>query len=111
LIAPLNHGPAFDGLFSWSISDGLQPNLQQLRLDATLADKSSVSWAAVLPGDARSIELPASVRAQLPSGTTAAWTLTGSYAPGFVFDYWSYYDLGGTGWITYAYGFNQFTVP
>jgi hypothetical protein len=111
LIAPVNHGPAFDGLFSWSISDGLQPNLQQLRLDATLADKSSVSWAAVLPGDARSIELPASVRAQLPSGTVAAWTLTGSYAPGFVFDYWTYYDLGGTGWITYAYGFNQFTVP
>ncbi len=112
LAAPLNQGPAFDGTFSWTIdANGLQPNLQQLQASASLPDGTTVSWTAVLPGTARSASMPQVVQAQLPVGGTVAWTVTASYAPGFNFDFWTWGDLGGTGWITYSYDFNQFTVP
>ena len=78
--------------------------------DSSRADGTDISWSAIMPGTQRSIALPAVVQAQLLSGDTVAWTLTGSYAPGFDFNFWTYADLGGTGWISYAYGFNQFTV-
>jgi len=109
--SPVQGGAAFDGTFTWQIGDGLQPNLIQLRADATLVDGTDIDWTVVLPGTARSVAMPGVVSAQIPSGTTVAWTVTSSYAPGFNFDFWTYGDLDGTGWITYAYGFSQYTAP
>ncbi len=111
LQAPVAGGPAFDGTFRWTMSEGLAPNLIQLRLDNALPDGTDINWTVVLPGTVRAVTIPDAVRAQLLAGSTANWTVTCSYAPGFNFDFWNYNDLYSTGWITYAYGFGQFTVP
>jgi hypothetical protein len=98
-------GPDFDWTFRWAVDGDLAPNLLQLRLDG-----SSFSWSVVLPGDARSVVVPASIRDRIKPGAQYSWTLTASLAPGFDYTYWSYYDLYGGAWTSYAYGSAQFTV-
>jgi hypothetical protein len=95
----------FDWTFRWQVDGGLAPNLLQLRLDG-----NGFSWSVVLPGDARSVALPASLRSRVAGGQAFSWTLTASLAPGFDYTFWSYYDLYGGAWTSYAYGSAQFTV-
>ena len=103
-LAPLPAG--FDGTFSWSQPPGLAPNLLQLRLNG-----GDLGWTVVMSGDTRQVKLPAGLLAKLTAGTTFSWTLTASSSPGFDFTYWSYYDLYGGSWTSYAYTSAQFTVP
>lgn len=95
----------FDWTFRWQLSGNLAPNLLQLRLDG-----SGFSWSVVLPGDARQVVLPESLRGRITGGRSYSWTLTASLAPGFDYTYWSYYDLYGGAWTSYAYGSAQFLV-
>jgi hypothetical protein len=96
----------FDWTFRWSLNGNLAPNLLQLRLDG-----NGFSWSVVLPGDARSVVLPESLRDRVRTGKAFNWQLTASLAPGFDYTYWSYYDLYGGAWTAYAYGSAQFQVP
>jgi hypothetical protein len=95
----------FDWTFRWQVAGSLAPNLLQLSLQG-----NGFSWTVVLPGDARSVVLPESLRGRLSSGQGFSWTLTASLAPGFDYTFWSYYDLYGGAWTSYSYGSAQFTV-
>ena len=103
-LVPLPAG--FDGTFSWTQPAGLSPNLLQLHLRG-----GRIDWSVVMPGDARQVKLPAPLLPLLEAGTTFYWQLTASLSPGFDFTFWSYSDLYGGAWTSYAYTSAQFTVP
>ena len=102
-------GQTFDGTFSWTTGAGLASNLQQVYVQDANASGDQ-HWEVILPGDVRTLAMPAAVRARLAPGMHG-WSITTSLAPGLDFGHWNYFDLCATCGIAYAYDSGQFTVP
>ena len=108
VLAPASN--PFDGHFAWTTAQGgLQPNLQQIRVEDSAAGQDQ-GWQVLLPGGAREVTMPAPIRARLRPGAHGFF-LTTSVAPGFDFAHWNYSDLYSGSWTAYAYADGTFTAP
>ena len=104
ITAPAPNGD-YAGVLKWSIDGALQPNLVQVGVNG-----SALSWAAILPGDARQL-IPAPPLASRLTKGAWSWSVTASLAPAFDYAHWTYNDLYSGSWTAYAYDAVSFKVP
>lgn len=104
ITGPADRGP-LAGSLRWTIEGALQPNLVQVQVYG-----ETLSWSAVLPGDARTLAPPPPIADRLVTGSYT-WSVTASLAPAFDYAHWTYSDLYSGSYTAYAYDVQTFKVP